>query len=83
MFTAWKNQKSTEESIKKDELIKEKSEIPYDKPVPGSTLRRLDDPTFIPDINSPAARPIAATDVLDKAHDRFDRFWGGNKDENV
>lgn len=81
-FIAWKSQTPAEEA-KKDEPAVEKKDTPFDKPVPGSTLRRLDDPTFTPDINSPAARPTAATDDLDKAHDRFDRFWGGNKEENV
>lgn len=60
----------------------------YDRPVPGSTLRCLDDPGF-PDINSPpsavASRNLvnpATVEVVDKARDRFDRFWGGsNEDE--
>lgn len=71
--------------------------IRYDKPIPGSTLRCLDDPTFDPPISTAGAnaanasaaaaaaaqsRTIAA-DVLEKARDRFDRFWGGSKEENV
>lgn len=59
----------------------------YDRPVPGSTLRCLDDPDF-PDINSPpsvvAARNIvnpATVEVVDKARDRFDRFWGSNNED--
>lgn len=45
-------------------------EIRYDKPVPGSTLRCLDDPDFNPEINSPAvARP--------EAHD--ERYWNITK----
>lgn len=53
-------------------------EVPrFDKPVPGSTLRCLDDPTFdTADINSPVTNRNVASDVLDKARDRFDRFWG-------
>lgn len=62
----------------------------YDRPVPGSTLRCLDDPIYdanaggspIQSSSVPAARTMAA-DVLEKARDRFDRFWGGTKEENV
>ncbi|KFB41296.1 AGAP004033-PA-like protein [Anopheles sinensis] len=50
--------------------------VRFDKPVPGSTLRCLDDPAFESDINSPIANRSVATEVLDKARDRFDRFWG-------
>lgn len=49
------------------------------KQIAGSTLRCLDDPIFDPDINSPAAKQVVATDTLDKAHDRYDRFWSGNE----
>lgn len=62
--------------------------IRYDKPVPGSTLRCLDDPTFDTDTNNTNnsagnnSRSLAS-DVLEKARDRFDRFWGGQKEENV
>ncbi|XP_058466982.1 uncharacterized protein LOC131439702 isoform X3 [Malaya genurostris] len=52
------------------------SEPRFDKPVPGSTLRCLDDPTFESDINSPVGNRNVSSDVLDKARDRFDRFWG-------
>lgn len=55
--------------------------VPYDKPVPGSTLRCLDDPSFNRDINSPSSC-VAATDDMNEARDRFDRFWGGKKDED-
>lgn len=48
----------------------------FDKPVPGSTLRCLDDPAFETDINSPVGSRNVASEVLDKARDRFDRFWG-------
>lgn len=61
--------------------------LQYDRPVPGSTLRCLDDPDF-PDINSPpsavAARNIvnpANVEVVDKARDRFDRFWGSSNED--
>uniref|UniRef100_A0A182JQ65 Nuclear protein MDM1 n=1 Tax=Anopheles christyi TaxID=43041 RepID=A0A182JQ65_9DIPT len=50
--------------------------VRYDKPVAGSTLRCLEDPTFDSDINSPLGNRTVATEVLDKARDRFDRFWG-------
>lgn len=57
-------------------------EISFVKPVPGSTLRCLEDPTFDTDINSPSvSRNLMDTEVLDKARDRFDRFWGNNKDD--
>lgn len=53
----------------------------YDRPVPGSTLRCLDDPSF-PDINSPPSAVSGRTvEVVDKARDRFDRFWGGANEE--
>ncbi|XP_035773676.1 pollen-specific leucine-rich repeat extensin-like protein 2 isoform X5 [Anopheles albimanus] len=48
----------------------------FDKPVPGSTLRCLEDPAFESDINSPVGTRNVASEVLDKARDRFDRFWG-------
>lgn len=48
----------------------------FDKPVPGSTLRCLEDPDFESDINSPVGSRNVASEVLDKARDRFDRFWG-------
>ena len=57
----------------------------YDRPVPGSTLRCLEDPG----INSPpsgsASRSIvnpATIEVVDKARDRFDRFWGGSNTDD-
>lgn len=49
-------------------------ETRYDKVIPGSTLRCLDDPSF-----DSEPRPIATAE-LDKARDRFDRFWGGNQE---
>ena len=55
----------------------------YERPVPGSTLRCLDDPAY-PDINSP---PSAVTDIVnqaaadaEKARDRYDRLWGGSNE---
>lgn len=58
------------------------SAVPFDKPVPGSTLRRLDDPNFDSDVTSTvASKGPAATDDLNEARDRFDRFWGCNKDQ--
>lgn len=83
LFTAWKNDKL-------DEIIPVKepphptiiSAVPYDKPVPGSTIRRLDDPNFDSDITSNVTtKGPAATDDLNEARDRFDRFWGCNKDQ--
>lgn len=82
--------KSNDEKLKPSPLAKMTQEKPqYDRPIPGSTLRCLDDPDF-PDINSPssavAARNIvnpATVEVVDKARDRFDRFWGSsNEDQN-
>lgn len=52
------------------------TEVRYDKPVPGSTLRRLEDPAFEPD---PKRQGVPSTEPFEKAHDRFDRFWGGEK----
>lgn len=85
--TAWKNEKP-EESV----AVKEPphptiiSAVPYDKPIPGSTLRRLDDPDFDVDASSApvSAGKVgpAATDDLNEARDRFDRFWGCNKDQD-
>ncbi|XP_059219814.1 uncharacterized protein LOC106095618 isoform X2 [Stomoxys calcitrans] len=81
------------------------------KPLPGSSIRVLEDPLFDVDVvmASSAAAAAAgaaganlssssnsttttastarstATEVLEKARDRFDRFWGGNvtKEESV
>ncbi|KAI8129245.1 hypothetical protein CVS40_1106 [Lucilia cuprina] len=84
------------------------------KPVPGTTIRVLEDPMFDVDVilaSSAAAggqqqqqqaanlssssnstttttastARTTATDVLEKARDRFDRFWGGNtsKEESL
>lgn len=50
------------------------AEIRYDKPVPGSTLRCLDDPDFNPEINSPAVARPDATD---------DHYWSITKNDNV
>ncbi|XP_055847449.1 proteoglycan 4 isoform X11 [Episyrphus balteatus] len=57
--------------------------IRFDKPVSGSTLRCLDDPTFESDTTPGLSVRNNATDVLEKARDRFDRFWGGSKEDNV
>lgn len=58
----------------------------FDKPVPGSTLRCLEDPDFdTRDINSPPmTRSVIqnpVNDELEKARDRFDRFWNPNDGE--
>ena len=57
----------------------------YSKPLPGSTLRCLEDPVFDADINSPSSsnrNPVnPSTDELEKARDRFDRFWGNPNEE--
>lgn len=47
----------------------------FDKPVPGSTLRCLDDPIFTAD--SVASKTNTSNE--NEARDRFDRFWGGDK----
>ena len=62
-------------------------EVRYDKPVPGSTLRCLDDPVFMESTStsgssSTSVVPVTSVntnEVVDKARDRFDRFWGGNE----
>lgn len=75
------------------------------KPLPGSSIRVLEDPLFDVDVIMASSAAAAAnlssssnsttttastarttaTDVLEKARDRFDRFWGGNvtKEESV
>ncbi|XP_070503754.1 uncharacterized protein [Chironomus tepperi] len=74
-------------AINGEELLKSSSQekTQYDRPVPGSTLRCLEDPG----INSPpsgiASRNIvnpATIEVVDKARDRFDRFWGGSNTDD-
>lgn len=84
-FVAWKNEKPEENvAVKEPPHPTIISAVPYDKPIPGSTLRRLDDPDFDVDASStpvPAKAGPAATDDLNEARDRFDRFWGCNKDE--
>lgn len=84
--TAWKNEKLEETlPIKEPPHPTIISAVPFDKPIPGSTLRRLDDPIFDTDVTSSVPtikeRP-AATDDLNEARDRFDRFWGCNKDKD-
>ncbi|KAL5273710.1 hypothetical protein ACFFRR_000454 [Megaselia abdita] len=49
----------------------------YDKPVPGSTLRCLEDPIL------EAVPSTSSGGVLEKARDTIDRFFGGNKEDNV
>lgn len=66
-------------SVNGEELSKPSQEksMTYDRPVPGTTIRCLDDPG----INSPpSANPRtvvnpATIEIVDKARDRFDRFW--------
>ncbi|TMW44923.1 hypothetical protein DOY81_009998, partial [Sarcophaga bullata] len=80
------------------------------KPVPGTTIRVLEDPMFDVDVilassaantggqqaanlssssnsttTTASTARTTATDVLEKARDRFDRFWSGNttKEESV
>lgn len=86
-FPTAKNQSPAKSVVNGDELSKpssqEKSSTNYDRPVPGSTLRCLDDPG----INSPpgaprSINPTATVEVVDKARDRFDRFWGGNPNDD-
>lgn len=60
------------------------SSVPFEKPIPGSTLRRLDDPSFDGNVTASTVAPKvgpAATDDLNEARDRFDRFWA-NKDKD-
>lgn len=49
----------------------------YDKPIPGSTLRCLDDPGM------ESTPSTSSGGVLEKARDTIDRFFGGNKEDNV
>lgn len=82
-IVAWKNEKPEENiTVKEPPHPTIISAVPYDKPIPGSTLRRLDDPDFDVDTTStpvPVKAGPAATDDLNEARDRFDRFWGCNK----
>lgn len=63
-------------------------EVRYDKPVAGSTLRCLEDPVFMENnssgSSSASAIPVTSVntnEVVDKARDRFDRFWGTGTEE--
>ncbi|KAG5673605.1 hypothetical protein PVAND_003636 [Polypedilum vanderplanki] len=63
--------------IKNDELSKNSQDkTHYDRPIPGSTLRCLEDPG----INSPPSVNTSRNIInpTDEARDRFDKFWGGN-----
>lgn len=83
-ISAWKNEKLEETlPVKEPPHPTIISALPYEKPVPGSTLRRLDDPDFDVDVTSSTvtSKGPAATDDLNEARDRFDRFWGCNKDK--
>lgn len=77
---AWKNETAAESTKPSENNALKKSadavalEVRYDKPVPGSTLRCLDDPDFNPEINSPAVARPDATD---------DRYWNTTTKENV
>lgn len=71
------------EPQKKEEVVAVKKavdEVPYVKPVPGSTLRCLEDPIFtetLP-VASKVSAAVASNEI--EGRDRFDRFWGGGKD---
>lgn len=54
----------------------------FDKPVPGSTLRCLEDPIFTESIPATAAKQAVASSgsIEIEGRDRFDRFWGGGKE---
>lgn len=82
-FAAWKNEKLEEIlPVKEPPHPTNISALPFEKPVPGSTLRRLDDPDFDVDVcSSSITKGPAATDDLNEARDRFDRFWGCNQDK--
>lgn len=77
-LAVWKNESAATKPSENDALKKSGDavapEIRYDKPVPGSTLRCLDDPDFNPEINSPAVARPDATD---------DRYWNSTTKENV
>lgn len=82
---AWKSEKPEEiVGLKEPPHPTKISAVPYEKPIPGSTLRRLDDPDFDVDASStPVAKTgPAATDDLNEARDRFNRFWDCNKDKD-
>lgn len=82
VFKVFKNEKFEEILPIKEPL--HPTIISYDKPVPGSTLRCLEDPNLTNEINITAVptATVVATDDLNEARERFDRFWGSKKDEN-
>lgn len=81
--------KSSDDKSKQKSSLNSQEKLQYDRPIPGSTLRCLDDPNF-PDINSPPSNVNAMTSSAasrglvneeDMARDRFDRFWGGSSEQ--
>jgi hypothetical protein len=80
--TAKSSSPAKKSSVNGEELSKPSQEksLTYDRPVPGTTIRCLDDPG----INSPpTANPRSTVnpttvEIVDKARDRFDRFWNPN-----
>lgn len=72
---------------KKNESPKKAEEVPvarFDKPVPGSTLRCLEDPIFTDSIPAAVVTapkvPATSGSIEIEGRDRFDRFWGGGKE---
>ena len=78
-----KSQEAAVPSVKEVAPVKAE-EVPFVKPVPGSTLRCLEDPIFAdPAPVAPKVAPVTASiggSTESEGRDRFDRFWGGVKD---
>lgn len=68
-----------------EEKEKEKAEVRFDKPVPGSTLRCLEDPIFTESLPAAPVKvvPVASGSNEIEGRDRFDRFWGGGGKETT
>lgn len=81
-FPAWKHELKESNNLSSGTKSVSPNTIPgaaqrYDRPVPGSTLRCLEDPML------EATPSTSSGGVLEKARDTIDRFFGGNKEDNV
>lgn len=75
--TANKSSPAKKSSVNGEELSKPSQEKSYDRPVPGTTIRCLDDPGINspPSANTRSITKPATAEIVDKARDRFDQFW--------
>lgn len=81
-ITAKSSSPAKKSSVNGEELLKPSQEksMTYDRPVPGTTIRCLDDPGINspPSANTRTVINPATAEIVDKARDRFDRFWNPN-----